>query len=159
MNNYLWNAGMFIFNSEYMESLFKKNLPSIYTNLKNLPSIDSNDYTEKLDKSFRNCEKISIDYGIIEKCENIYVIPTFMGWDDVGTWNSVKRYLDKDDFNNVTKGNVELINCKNCLVYGEDKKVTLMNQTNMFFISSNETIIVGNMDDINTVHELKNSVG
>ena len=74
---YLWNAGMFIFNANYMLKELNKNYNSGYELLKLLPSIEDESYKEKLNEMYPKCEKISIDYAVMEKSENVYVVCMF----------------------------------------------------------------------------------
>ena len=152
---YLWNAGMFIFNTNYMIQEFKNNLHDMYNNLSTLPSIKDDNYYVKLKEIYENCEKVSIDYGIIEKSNNIYVIPSEFGWDDVGTWESIGRYVDNDSNGNIIKGDVVIDNAKNCIVYGNDKKIILVDIDDIFCVDSDEVIIVGKRDKINGINEYR----
>ena len=113
---YLWNAGMFIFNAESILKEFENNLPKEYNLLINLPKHINSEYYKFLNENYKKCEKISIDYAVIEKSNNVYTIPTEIGWDDIGTWNSVERYIPKDERDNVLKGNIEAINSNNYIV-------------------------------------------
>lgn len=152
---YLWNAGMFIFNVDYMIQEFKNNLIDIYGKLSCLPSIKSDTYYSKLKETYDKCEKISIDYGIIEKSNNIYVIPSEFGWDDIGTWESIGRYVENDSQGNIIKGDVVIDNAKNCIVYGNDKKIILVGVDDIFCVDSDEVIIVGKRDKINGINEYR----
>ena len=97
---YLWNAGMFIFDINSMLKELEANY-SGYNVLKELPSIEEKDYTKKLKKLYPECESISIDYAVMEKSQSIYVVPGDFGWDDIGTWTSLERYIAKDENENI----------------------------------------------------------
>lgn len=155
---YLWNAGMFIFNAESILKEFENNLPKEYNLLINLPKHINSEYYKFLNENYKKCEKISIDYAVIEKSNNVYTIPTEIGWDDIGTWNSVERYIPKDERDNVLKGNIEAIDSNNNIVYANNKKVVLLDVENIFCIDSDDVIIVGKKESLNKVHTLKDKL-
>ena len=153
--NYLWNAGMFIFNLDNMLDELKENY-SGYQTLKELPKIEEPTYESKLKEIYEKCESISIDYAVMEKSKNIYVIPGDFGWDDIGTWLSLLRYIKPDNEQNYIKGNVTTYNSKNNIVYSGQKKVILLNAEGIFCIDSDDFLVIGNKDSLKDVHELRN---
>lgn len=153
---YLWNAGMFIFNINNMLKELEANY-SGYNIFKDLPNIDSKDYEEKLNLLYPKCEAISIDYAVMEKSKNIYVVPGDIGWDDIGTWNSLERYIEKDDNSNILNGNIEAHNSSNNIVYSSDKKIILLDAEDIFCIDTDNVLVIGKRESINKVHELRNS--
>ena len=155
---YLWNAGMFIFNAESILKEFENNVPKEYNLLINLPKHINSEYYKFLNENYEKCEKISIDYAVMEKSNNVYTIPTEIGWDDIGTWNSVERYIPKDERDNVLKGNIEAINSNNNIVYANNKRVVLLDVENIFCIDSDDVIIVGKKESLNKVYTLKDKL-
>ena len=95
--NYVWNAGIFIWNVGYILSSFKKNLPQMYGRLHDglteLNTISEQDFVQK---HYPLLEDISIDYGILEKEKNIFVILASFDWNDLGTWGAIYDETDKD---------------------------------------------------------------
>ena len=155
---YLWNAGMFIFNSIEMLKELKKYLPEEYKLLHNLPKYDDINYDKYLEDNYEKCQKISIDYAIMEKSSNVYAIPSDIGWDDVGSWKALERYTKKDDLGNVVKGDAKLIDSHNNVIYGHGKKIIFVNMDDMFCIDSDNAIIIGKKEDLNKVHLLKEEI-
>ncbi len=153
--NYLWNAGMFIFNIKNMLKELEENY-SGYKILEKLPKIEDKNYKEALEKLYPDCEAISIDYAVMEKSNNIYVIPSDFGWDDIGTWMSLTRYIKADEQNNYLKGDIVSYNSKNNIVYAGNKKVILLDIDNVFCIDADGVIVIGSRDKIKDVHELRN---
>ena len=152
---YLWNAGMFIFNSNYMEKELKKQVPSIYEIIYNLPKINDKDFKVRLNESYANCENISIDYAVMEKSSDIYVIPSNFGWDDIGTWRSLERYTKKDENRNIIKGNAEVVDSSNCVVYGNGKRIIVINIENAYIIDGDDAIVVCNKENIDNVKKYR----
>lgn len=151
---YLWNAGMFIFDANNILKELEANY-SGYNVLKDLPSINDTKYEETLNKIYPECEAISIDYAVMEKSKNIYVIPGEFGWDDIGTWKSLERHIEKDVNENILNGNVMTYNSNNNIVYAGDKKVVLLDVNDIFCIDTDEIVIIGKKDSISKVHELR----
>ncbi len=148
---YLWNAGMFIFNINNMLNELKNNYQG-YNVLKELPSINCESYEKELCRLYPECEKISIDYAVMEKSKNIYVIPGNFGWDDIGTWNSLERYIEKDQNQNILNGDVDVRNSKNNIVYAGDKKIMLLDVDDVFVIDADDLLVIGKRDSIKKVH-------
>ena len=152
--NYLWNAGMFIFNINNMLKELENNY-SGYSILKELPSISDAEYSKKLEEIYHNCEAISIDYAVMEKSKNIYVVPGDFGWDDIGTWNSLERYIAKDENQNILNGNIVTYDSSNNIVYAGDKKIILLDANDIFCIDTDNVLVIGKKESISKVHELR----
>lgn len=152
---YLWNAGMFIFNISGMLQELENNLNNEYKLLCHLPKISDKDYQTFLNNNYEKCTKISIDYAVMEKSSNVYTIPASIGWDDVGTWASLSRYMKEDSNQNILKGNIKSIDSHNNIVYANGKKIILYNVNDLFCIDSDDVIVIGKKEDINSVYTLK----
>ena len=152
---YLWNAGMFIFNNNSMLEEIKNNLPNEYNLLKDLPDINSSDYDSFLNENYDKCTKISIDYAVMEKSSHVYAIPADINWDDVGSWKALERYTPIDNDGNIVKGEASFVDSHNNVIYGNGKKIILLNIDDLFCIDSEDAIIIGKKDDIGMVHTLK----
>lgn len=152
---YLWNAGMFIFNTKYMENEIKKHIPDIYNIIFSLPKINSKDYMKELNKSYEKCESISVDYAIMEKAHDIYVIPSNFGWDDIGTWRSIERYIGRDEDKNILKGEVDAIDSNNCVVYGNGKRIVVININDAYIIDGDDAIVICNKENIDSVNKYR----
>ena len=102
--DYLWNSGMFVFNLQTIVAAFKTHLPSVWRVFENGSDVMGTDKEQiYIQEHFAGCENISIDYGIMEKAQNVMVMPSDFGWSDVGTWGSLyELQTDKDDNGNVT---------------------------------------------------------
>ena len=155
---YLWNTGVFIYNNENMLKEIKNNLPVEYELLKKLIDVDSDAYYEYLDSNYQKCKKISISNAVLEKSINLYVIPANIDWDDVGSWESLERYIKKDDNDNIIKGDAKIIGGHNNIIYGNGKKIVLVNANDLFCIDSNDTIIIGRKEDLSNVYLLKDKI-
>ena len=129
--NYLWNGGMFIWSINNIINQIKIYSPDIYNSLINIKEVSENKLQESINKSYENTESTSIDYAVLEKSKDVYVIPSNFGWDDVGNWEALDRYRDKDEAGNVLVGKSKAIKANNNLV-----------------ISSNNSVVVDGLNDI-----------
>lgn len=153
--HYLWNAGMFMFNSDFIINEYEKYASHTYEILSSLPSIGDDNYIDELEDKYMKCESISVDFAIMEKTENLYVIPADFGWDDIGSWKALERYIDSDKNDNLIKGNVKMFDSNHNTVFSSGREVILLDVEDMFVIETDERVIVGKKDSISRVHELR----
>ena len=146
---------MFIFNVNHMLEEFKNNY-SGYEILEKLPKIEDARYKEVLESIYEKCESISVDYAVMEKSKNIYVIPGNFGWDDIGTWLSLLRYIKPDENNNYFRGNVVSYDSVDNVVYSGRKKIILLNAEDIFCIDADDVLVIGRKESLKDVHELRN---
>ncbi|MDA9774018.1 mannose-1-phosphate guanylyltransferase [Saprospiraceae bacterium] len=126
--NYLWNAGIFIWKAEHLIKSFEDNAPDILTVLReDVSKYNTSEEQAYIDRVYPNTPSISVDYAILEKDNNVYTIPAEIGWSDLGTWNSLHAYLDKDENDTVTLGaNTYLDSTKNCIVRSDSDKIVVI---------------------------------
>ena len=126
--NYLWNAGIFVWKAEDLIKSFKSNAPDIISILTEDESQFASDNEQSyIDRVYPNTPSISVDYAILEKANNVYTIPADIGWSDLGTWNSLHAFLDKDQNLSVTIGdNTHLINTTNTIVRSDSAKIVVI---------------------------------
>lgn len=145
---YLWNAGMFIFNVDYMLKELENNYNNTYKLMQQVPNIHDESYNKILNEIYPECESISIDYAVMEKSKNIYVIPADFGWDDIGTWKALERYIDKDENQNLIKGQASIYNSSNNILYSENKKIVVIDIDDIFCVESEDKIVIGKKDSM-----------
>lgn len=153
--HYLWNAGMFVFGAEFMKKQYALYAKETYSTLTSLPCISDPNYMSELEDKYSTCESISVDFAIMEKTDKLYVVPADFGWDDVGSWMALGRYLSMDEFGNITKGDVKFDNSTNNVVFSTTKPVILLDADNLFIIETEERIVVGKKESLIRVHEIK----
>lgn len=126
--NYFWNAGIFVWNADTITNAIRRYAPQIAGVMDELePALFTDKEAEELKRLFPTCEKISIDYAVMEKAEDIFVLPAEFGWSDLGSWGSLRTLLPQDEAGNVkVGGRVDMYNCRNCVVHAaEEKRVVL----------------------------------
>ena len=155
--NYLWNAGIFVWNVQTIADCISTYKPVLAAQMDEIVnselsnsklSTDSKLYTlnSKLKEVFPLCEKISIDYAVMEPASEegkVYTHPADFGWSDLGNWASLHDKLQKDDNNNGVVGNIKLYECSNCVIHAEDaKKVVLQGLDGYIFSEKNGQILL-----------------
>lgn len=117
--NYLWNAGIFVWNVDTIVDSIRRFVPELAVKMDRMSeSFYTRFETETVEDIFPTCEKISIDYAVMEKADYIYTIQGDFGWSDVGTWGSLWTLLEHDkDGNAVVGKNVHLYGCRGCIVH------------------------------------------
>lgn len=156
--NFLWNSGMFLWKCNTILKLTKKYSNGNYSILSEIAATSDGEFYKILHNKYAQIDSVSVDYAIMEKAENIYVIPSNFGWDDIGTWYSVERYREKDCNNNVCIGDVKNIEGCNNIVIGKEKPIVVVGLDNVFVVESDDIIFVGKKDDIGRIKELKKKV-
>ena len=148
--DFLWNSGIFIWKAETVILAIRKHLRDMYDIFE-----AGNEYyntaneDEFIERVFPGCKNISIDYGIMEKSENVYVYPADFGWSDLGTWGSLHNHLEIDDNKNgVIGNNVMLYNSSGNIVnVPKDKLVVLQGLDGYIVAESNNTLLVCKKDN------------
>ncbi len=138
--NYLWNAGIFVWNIDTITESILKYKPNIAADMDKIAA------TGDVAGIFPNCEKISIDFAVMEPAAadgKVYTHPADFGWSDLGNWASLHDKLTKDTNGNGAVGNIKLYECSNCVVHAEDaKKVVLQGLDGYIVSEKNGQILV-----------------
>lgn len=156
--NYLWNGGMFIWKSQNIIDLTKNHLPSTYDILKAIVESDLEHFKQILFKKYPLVDSISVDYGIMEKANEIYVIPSSFGWDDIGSWLSLERYRETDEHDNILDGHVKALNSKGNIIVTKTKPMVLCGIENLILVETDDVVMVMKKDDVGKINELRSSV-
>ena len=123
--NYFWNAGIFVWNVRTIEDQLRRYAPSIMAVIDSMsPKFYTDEEEDTLREHFCECEKISIDYAVMEKSEVIYVIPGKFVWSDLGSWSSVRSHTVRDDDGNAVVGDGAVLSgCRNCIIHTDSPLV------------------------------------
>ena len=126
--HYFWNAGIFVWNVKTIIRQLRAYSPQIAGVMDTIaPALFTDAETSVVRKFFPTCDKISVDYAVMEKSRNIYVIAEDLGWSDLGSWGSVKAHIDPDaDGNAIIGTDVRLFGCKDCFVHAADEKTVVV---------------------------------
>ena len=153
--DFLWNAGMFIWNIEALSAGLDQHLPELMNTLgRAWKDLDTKYEADSIAKVYAQCDNISIDYGLMERSENVRVLPTVMGWSDVGNWGAIYDLSTKDAKGNALIGDSILAeDCAGCLIVNsapgralvlndlKDKIVVQTDKTTLTFPMGNDQAI------------------
>lgn len=151
---YLWNSGIFVWNSTYIIELIREFLPNTYEALEGVISCEYEDLQEIIDNNYHNTDAISIDYGVMEKAQSIYVIPCDFGWDDVGSWNSLERYAEKDENGNVFIANGITHNSSNNIILSR-KPIVVNGIEDIIVVETEDYIMISSKSNEQEIKEAK----
>ena len=140
---YLWNSGMFVWKVSSILKNMKQFMPDTYSRLQTIgEAIGTPEQEMVLDKEFHAMESQSIDYGIMEKAKDIYILPGTFGWDDVGSWLAVERIKKTNEFGNVVNGNIITVNTKNCIIQGDKKLIATVGLEDLIVVDTEDATLI-----------------
>ena len=138
--NYLWNAGIFVWNVKTITDAMRKYAPQIASIMDEMSSdFDTPMESATVTMLFPTCEKISIDYAVMEKAEHIYTIPGTFGWSDLGSWGSLRINSEMDEKGNATIGSdVHMFECEGCVVRTSSLKKVILQGLDGYIIAEKD---------------------
>ena len=138
--HYFWNAGIFVWNVNTITRELSAYVPQIAQVMDQLePSFFTEKETSELRRLFPTCEKISIDYAVMEKSPYIYVIAEDLAWSDLGSWGSIQTHLKADeDGNSVVGTDVRLFDCQNCFVHTASEKTVVVEGLDGYIVAESK---------------------
>jgi mannose-1-phosphate guanylyltransferase len=142
--DFLWNAGIFVWQVKNIIKAFEKSLPEMH---EVFDAEKQNFNTKKeataIERIYPQCTNISIDYGIMEKADNVYVIPASFGWSDLGTWTSAYDIFERDYLDNAVGGeNVVVIDATRNMVHADHKKLVLLQGLDDFIVVDTKDVLM-----------------
>lgn len=144
--DFLWNAGIFVWSVKSILHSFKKYLPEINDIFEEAkPVYNTEKEKSYIHNAYQRCTNISIDYGIMEKADNVYVIPSEFGWSDLGTWASIYQLANKDDNENAlipAEGIITYDSSNNMVSVPEGKLVIIKGLNDFIVVESNNTLMI-----------------
>jgi len=158
--DFVWNAGIFIWKASTIIQSFEQFLPEIAETF----SIISDQYytdqeKDKIAWAYARTKAISIDYGVMEKADNVFVVLGDFGWSDLGSWSSLHEYHDKDDNGNVIDGNAMLYESNECIIRSpENKLVVVQGLENYLVADCEDVLMICNKDDEKKIRSIVNDV-
>ena len=142
--NFLWNGGIFIWSVKAITEAFEKFQPQMNAlfqlGVESYNTINENQFIEQ---NYANAENISIDYAVMDKAKNVYVLPATFDWNDLGTWGQLHEKLDKDENNNgVINAKVVMENASNNIVRSDANKIIVIDGLHDYIIVDKEGILL-----------------
>lgn len=142
--DFLWNAGIFVFQTKNILKAFEKYLPEMYEVFAaGKEKFNTKQEAAALAEIYPQCTTISIDFGLMEKTDNVYVIPASFGWSDLGTWNSAWENMEKDYLENAAAGkHVMIIDSTKCMVHVPDNKLVLLQGLDNYIVVDTKDVLL-----------------
>lgn len=152
---YLWNSGMFIWKVSTILKNLETYLPETYQGLNRIAdAIGTEEEELVLEKEFSAFQSESIDYGIMEKAKNIYILSGSFGWDDVGSWLAVGRIKKSNEFGNVINGNAITVDTKNCIIQGGKKLIATVGIEDIIVVDTEDALLICEKDSAGNIKKV-----
>ena len=161
MGEFFWNSGIFIWSLKSINNAFNKHLPEINHLFEGGAKVYGTSKEKSfVKKTYEICTNISLDYGIMEKSDNVYVVLSDFGWSDLGTWGSLYSHIDKDKAKNAVVGNnVMLYDSSNCIVnVPKEKLVVLQGLDDYICVDANNILLVCKKQDEQKIKQIVNEI-
>lgn len=141
--DFVWNSGIFIWNANTILQAFKTHLSEISEIFEDGVSyLNTQHEDEFIAKAYSHCRNISIDYGIMEKADNVYVLLSDFGWSDLGTWNSLYSIGHKDENGNVIDGDVLIYDAKNNIIKTPKERLVVVQGLEDYIVAEFDNVLM-----------------
>ncbi|MFT5970345.1 MAG: mannose-1-phosphate guanylyltransferase [Flavobacteriales bacterium] len=142
--DFLWNSGIFVWSTESIMKAFKQHEYDIYSVFETLKVVLNTEQEEsKVAVSYLECNNISIDYAVMEKAKNVYVLPVDFGWSDLGTWGSLYEHSKLDQVgNSIQAENITLYNSKNNLINVDSDRLVVVSGLEDFIVVEKDNVLL-----------------
>lgn len=153
--DFLWNSGMFVWRAETIIDALERYLPDTYEAFEPLSrALGSPQEKEVILSAFQASRSISIDYGVMERAEKVYVVPGDFGWSDVGDWKAVYDLSEKDKHGNAIRGQAILRGSGRCLVHSTDRLVVLVGIHDAIVVDTDDAVLVCHRENAQEVKQV-----
>ena len=142
--NFLWNAGIFIWSVKSITAAFEKNMSIMHALFKEgVPVYNTSEEKEFIDENYKLADNISIDYGILEKANNVFVRKATFDWNDLGTWGALHEKLEKDTSDNaIVRAKSYLNDARNNMIYTASEKLVVVDGVSDYIIVDKENVLM-----------------
>ena len=143
--NFFWNSGMFVWKASTILNEIERFLPDLYSGLMTIKSsLGKSSEAKILSTIYKGLTPISIDYGVMEKAKDVFVIPASFGWSDVGSWDALWEISSKDGRGNALAGGSQAIfeSTENALVYSPNKLVALVGMKDVIVVETKDALLI-----------------
>jgi mannose-1-phosphate guanylyltransferase len=152
--DFLWNSGMFIWRADTILDQVETHLPDAHKAFAPVREAGDGVDADTLEEAFKTSPRISIDYGVMEQAEDVFVVPGSFDWNDVGDWRAVYDLSDKDDHGNVIKGDVIMQDSSRCYVQAGDRLIVLVGIHDSVVVDTDDAVLVCNRDSAQQVKQV-----
>jgi mannose-1-phosphate guanylyltransferase len=158
--DFVWNSGIFVWRYKSIACAFEKHLPEMYALFEEGKSfLNTPQETEFIREAYERCTNISIDYGIMEKAKNVFVLTAEFGWSDLGTWRSLYEHIPHDSKENAIVGNTMVEDSSGCIInISKDRLAVIRGLKDFIVVESDNVLLICHKDDEQQVRNLVNDV-
>jgi mannose-1-phosphate guanylyltransferase len=156
--NYYWNSGMFVWQVASVLDGIKRHMPVLHEGLQALSAAMLSGDDERCRAVYGGFERRSIDYGLMEKADNVLMVPALFRWDDIGTWSSLLRSSAVDADSNYRRGETFCIDTRDCVVYGDGVAIGTIGVSHLVVVASKGSVLVCDADRAQAVREIARSI-
>lgn len=154
--DYLWNSGMFVWKISTILSAFERFLPGLYKALETIePVLNTAEEAGAINELYEELPDISIDYGILERADDVIVIPVDVAWNDVGSWTSLQGVWNTDENGNAVKGEILSLRSSGCVVSSPQKLTALVGVQDLIVVDTPDAILVCRKDNAQDIKQLQ----
>ncbi|MFW6180654.1 MAG: sugar phosphate nucleotidyltransferase, partial [Spirochaetota bacterium] len=154
--SFLWNSGMFIFRTGVLLAAMAEHMPGLHRGLARIgDALGSSREREVMEREFGGFEDISIDYGIMEKVDNLACLRPAFTWDDLGSWNALSRHLPLDERGNLARGAAVLVDASGTVAVGdEDSLIAVVGVEDLIIVKEGNRVLVCRRDQEQRIKEV-----
>lgn len=152
---FYWNSGMFIWSGPVLEEAIRKHRPQLLGLIEKISeAAGRSSFDKMLKREYARLEKISVDYALMEKADNIVMAKGRFRWDDVGSWAALESHCKKDANNNVIVGDGEVFDARGNIAVAEDGMIALLGVRNLVVVRSGAATLVCAKDKAQEIKHL-----
>ncbi len=156
---FFWNSGIFVFKVSVFLDAVKELAPELYASFEEIKTyFGTEQFETALDIIYREVASISIDYGILEKAQNVFLVQGDFVWNDLGSWEEVYKYSRKDENQNSLSGNVIVQETKNSFVHAQDSLVAVVGLEDVIVVQEGNTILVCKRDQAENIKQVVSEI-
>lgn len=153
--DFLWNSGMFVWKASTILNNFKRFLPKVYNAVVQIgDSMNTDAEADTITKIYPTIPSISIDYGIMERSDDVVVLEGDFGWNDVGSWDMLGALYDTDENGNIIKGEQINLETSNCISYSEKRLIATIGIENTIIVETDDVVLVCDKDKAQDVKKI-----
>ena len=158
--DFLWNSGIFVWRADSILKAVSTHLPKVSGAFAGLAaSFGTDQEAQATQDAFTSCPSISIDYGVMERARNTFVVPASFDWSDVGDWQAVYDLRSKGKHGNAIIGNVIVQDSSRCLIHGEDRLIVLVGIHDAVVVDTKDATLICNRENAQQVKNVVDCIG
>ena len=154
-HRYLWNSGMFVWKASSILANLESLMPDIYAGLERIEAaVETAEFPSVLETEYHAFRSESIDFGVMEKAENIYTLPGSFGWDDVGNWLAVERINSTNEYGNYIEGDVITIGTERSTICGGKRLIAAVGVEDLIVVDTDDAVLICAKDSTQDVKKV-----